>query len=1043
MSADNHNKNTPADPLPSETPPANGNVPRKRSSRLRRWIYALTASTALGTGTLAYVEHETSWLQSRIFGEVAAGTKNATEKSNRDELPQATGPYDMRLGYARTADIRDRLTQNGYQIKGETLWQDRTFMGMTLPPIFNEKAQAGLTLSDETGTVLSRYQYPQQVYASYEDIPPVLVKSLLYVENRELMEDHPGTWNPAIDWTRTAKAGMDYALRQLGMETERSGGSTLAVQIEKFKHSDGGMTDSPQEKLRQMATASIRAYQYGTEDTTQARHDIVLNYFNAMPLSAYNGFGEVNGFADGLSLWFGHDVDNVNTLLRKSESDMTDDEFTQAAQAYRDSLALIMAVQKPSAYLRFDRDSLEQRIDNYLPSLVRGGIISDQMAQEVRKHRSNFNTERHATTEPHEKSVQSLEIELMKTLGLDSLYALKRTDVSARTSIDGDVSRAVSSKLKSLSDPDVAKEVGITGYRLLNAERLDEVIYTFTLYEKTDNANILRVQTDNYNGQLNLNEGSKLELGSTAKLRTLISYLEAVEDLHQTYSMADRTALAQVQTHPKDDLTRWAINYLSTPDANRSLNAMLEAAMNRRYSANPWEQFYTGGGLHTFNNFNDKDNRRTMTVQEAFYRSVNLPFVRMMQDVVMHTQTHKMNIAPNIFENRQSPMRQEYLKRFADMEGKTFLWQFWEEQRDIAPKNLAEYLAQKTHKTAAHLAVVYRTLHPNAPFNDFTSFANNLTDNGFDGKGDDLAKAYRDYAPGSFDLNDLGYITDLHPLELWLGAEKIKNKDLTWSGAVDASTQTRQHVYEWLFKSSRTVAQNIRIRRMLEKEAFEHIHQGWVEKGFPFSRMMDSYAAALGASGDTPSALAELSGILQNGGLRKPTLRFLSIEFAKNTPYETFFKRNPKPAKQVLSPAIAELVQRELQGVAEHGTARRAHGSVKLADGTPLPVGGKTGTGDNRIETYARNGTVLTSDVKSRTAAFVFTIDDRFFGSVIAYVPGDQAADHDFTSALPVQVFKSVVSDIQPILNRAYDIPQPTQPATKVVGAFTPPNPKL
>lgn len=101
MSADNHNKNTnknaPADPLPSETSPANGNVPRKRSSRLRRWIYALTATTALGTGTLAYVEHETSWLQSKTFGEVAAGTKNTTEKSNRDELPQATGPYDMCL----------------------------------------------------------------------------------------------------------------------------------------------------------------------------------------------------------------------------------------------------------------------------------------------------------------------------------------------------------------------------------------------------------------------------------------------------------------------------------------------------------------------------------------------------------------------------------------------------------------------------------------------------------------------------------------------------------------------------------------------------------------------------------------------------------------------------------------------------------------------------------------------------------------------------------------------------------------------------------
>ena len=45
------------------------------------------------------------------------------------------------------------------------------------------------------------------------------------------------------------------------------GGSTLATQIEKFRHSPEGITSSPREKLRQMLSASLRAYHGGE------RHD--------------------------------------------------------------------------------------------------------------------------------------------------------------------------------------------------------------------------------------------------------------------------------------------------------------------------------------------------------------------------------------------------------------------------------------------------------------------------------------------------------------------------------------------------------------------------------------------------------------------------------------------------------------------------------------------------------------------------------------------------------------------------------------------------
>jgi hypothetical protein len=63
-------------------------------------------------------------------------------------------------------------------------------------------------------------------------------------------------------------------------------------------------------------------------------------------------------------------------------------------------------------------------------------------------------------------------------------------------------------------------------------------------------------------------------------------------------------------------LTRWAIGYLTATD-DRSLAAMLAAAMNRTYSASPDESFFTGGGVHRFENFDAKDDSRVTTVRDA------------------------------------------------------------------------------------------------------------------------------------------------------------------------------------------------------------------------------------------------------------------------------------------------------------------------------------------------------------------------------------------------------------------------------------------
>jgi hypothetical protein len=54
--------------------------------------------------------------------------------------------------------------------------------------------------------------------------------------------------------------------------------------------------------------------------------------------------------------------------------------------------------------------------------------------------------------------------------------------------------------------------------------------------------------------------------------------------------------------------------------------------------------------------------------------------------------------------------------------------------------------------------------------------------------------------------------------------------------------------------------------------------------------------------------------------------------------------------------------------------------------------------------------------VVSRTATFVFMIGDRFYGTVVAFVPGSKAASYKFTSALAVQLFKDLTPQLKPLI---------------------------
>src|SRR5262249_11238837 len=233
--------------------------------------------------------------------------------------------------------------------------------------IYREKDQTGLTLFDCRGQPMFSARFPERVYHRFETIPPVLVDTLLFIEDQALLETEHPTRNPAIEWKRFALAAFDQLWHVVDSSHQAAGGSTLATQIEKYRHSPDGRTVSAREKLRQMAAASVRTYLTG-EDTYAARQRIVASYLSTVPLSAKPGYGEINSIGDGMWAWYGRDFDEVNRLLNavSPAAAEANGELQRQAEAYKQVLSLMIAQRRPSYYLAEGKQDLEELTNSYL-----------------------------------------------------------------------------------------------------------------------------------------------------------------------------------------------------------------------------------------------------------------------------------------------------------------------------------------------------------------------------------------------------------------------------------------------------------------------------------------------------------------------------------------------------------------------------------------------------------------------------------------------------------------------------------------------------
>lgn len=980
-----------------------------------RWgiLFSLVLIPLVLTGVLVW-ELMSSDIQARYLARTAAKMtwKVQSGPSDRIRFPQG-GPYDQRLGYSKLPDYIQRLSSRGWDVENQakiSIQMVRAHdLGLNLP--YREKNQGGLTLLDDSGKPIYQSRHPARVYADFADTPPALRNALLFIENRELLSEQFPSKNPAVEWDRLGQAVIDKFYSMINPAHNVPGGSTLPTQIEKYRHSPDGITLSMTDKLKQMGSASLRAYLDG-KNTLPTRQRIVRDYLNTVPLSAAPRFGEVNGVGDGLWAWYGLDFRKANEALWRLERNPAD---AEGAMVFKHALSLLVAERKPSYYLTRDRAALDRYTNVHLDLLAEAGLISPGLRAAALKVSLRSPSQRIEPPAPAfvlQKAGASQRVRLAGLLGESRLYDLDRLDLVAESTLNGEAQREITDFLLGLSRPEQAAALGLYGNRLMaQTNDLSKVIYSFTLYEKSPQGMLLRVQADNLNQPFDINQQTKLDLGSTAKLRTLTTYLEVIARLHKEYAGLPPARLEEEARPRRDILAQWVAGYLLYAGDKR-LSATLSAAMDRNYSAAP-ELFYTGGGQHMFANFNPDDNKRVMDVWEATRNSVNLVYIRLMRDIVMHYMERAPGAAASVLDGG-STARQLYLLKFIDRESGVFMRRFYQRHASMTAEAMAEELYQRAHQNPHKFAALYRYLEPRASQQEFVTALKARLPASVGLSEAVLKKMYDQNAPAAYNLADRGYITQIHPLEIWLVGYLRAHPKASFEVVLAASAKERVEVYNWLLATRRTDAQDIRIKSLLEVEAFDALHKDWQRLGYPFETLTPSYATAIGSSGDRPAALAELMGIIVNDGVRLPVASLKRLHFAVDTPYETHL-RPRLPQSEVLFPKeVAQTLRKALGMVVEGGTAARLHGAIRYADGPPVPIGGKTGTGDHRFERIGPGGHVLESRVVSRTATLVFYLGERHFGTFTALVQGEQAGQFQFTSSLIAQILKNLLPRLQP-----------------------------
>lgn len=140
--------------------------------RLPRWVWLAALLAAV-----ASLELRTSWVQSLVLAR-AVGRLTYTLGPGRSASIRfpVTGPYDIRLGYAKEREFVKRLEASGYEVEAQARWSPQ-LVGLAdagFFPVYPVKNQAGLSVLDRSDRSIFSLRSPRYAYRDFTDIPPMV-----------------------------------------------------------------------------------------------------------------------------------------------------------------------------------------------------------------------------------------------------------------------------------------------------------------------------------------------------------------------------------------------------------------------------------------------------------------------------------------------------------------------------------------------------------------------------------------------------------------------------------------------------------------------------------------------------------------------------------------------------------------------------------------------------------------------------------------------------------------------------------------------------
>jgi len=223
-----------------------------------------------------------------------------------------------------------------------------------------------------------------------------------------------------------------------------------------------------------------------------------------------------------------------------------------------------------------------------------------------------------------------------------------------------------------------------------------------------------------------------------------------------------RRPFGQRLASASDPLTKWAAETL-LEEKQTGLQPFLDKAMTRRYSASPYETFFTGGGVHHFENFDDKDDNQIFELRDAFRNSTNLVFVRLMRDLVQYHRARLAYNSDDVLSNPANAERQKMLQEIAEEESRAALRRAYQNFAKQSPEEIVKRLLGAKGHFERRLAILFFAWRIG---DDEKALAAWLTKHQVNTAEIDMARLFRAFDNPRLTLLDYAYLLGLHPLDL-------------------------------------------------------------------------------------------------------------------------------------------------------------------------------------------------------------------------------------------------------------------------------------